>query len=33
MNWFLTEEQQMIIETAREVAQKKILPVREHYDR
>lgn len=32
MNWFLTEEQQMIIETAREVAQKKILPVREQYD-
>ena len=33
MNYFLTEEQQMIIETAREIAQKKILPVREHYDR
>jgi alkylation response protein AidB-like acyl-CoA dehydrogenase len=33
MNWFFTEEQRMIIETAREVAQKKILPVREHYDR
>ncbi|MBD3422318.1 MAG: acyl-CoA dehydrogenase [Chitinivibrionales bacterium] len=33
MNWFLTEEQQMIIETAREVAVKKILPVREEYDR
>ncbi len=32
MNWFLTEEQNMIIETAREVAQKKILPVREQYD-
>jgi alkylation response protein AidB-like acyl-CoA dehydrogenase len=32
MNWFLTEEQQMIIETAREIAQKKILPVREKYD-
>jgi len=32
MNWFLTEEQNMIIETAREVAQKKILPVREKYD-
>lgn len=32
MNWFLTEEQAMIIETAREVAQKKILPVREKYD-
>jgi alkylation response protein AidB-like acyl-CoA dehydrogenase len=33
MNWFLTEEQQMIVATARELAQKKILPVREHYDR
>lgn len=33
MNWFFTEEQQMIIDTAREVAQKKILPVREQYDR
>ncbi|MBN1757850.1 MAG: acyl-CoA dehydrogenase family protein [Chitinispirillaceae bacterium] len=32
MNWFLTEEQNMIIETAREIAQKKILPVREQYD-
>jgi len=32
MNWFLTEEQRMIIETAREIAQKKILPVREKYD-
>jgi alkylation response protein AidB-like acyl-CoA dehydrogenase len=32
MNWFLTEEQQMIIDTARELAQKKILPVREKYD-
>jgi len=32
MNWFLTEEQTMIIETAREIAQKKILPVREKYD-
>ncbi|MCX7725576.1 MAG: acyl-CoA dehydrogenase family protein [Chitinispirillaceae bacterium] len=32
MNWFLTEEQKMIIETAREVAQKKMLPVREKYD-
>ncbi len=32
MNWFLTEEQNMIIETAREIAQKKILPVRERYD-
>jgi alkylation response protein AidB-like acyl-CoA dehydrogenase len=33
MNYFLTEEQQMIVETAREIAQKKIIPVREHYDR
>lgn len=32
MNWFLTEEQQMIIDTAKEIAQKKILPVREKYD-
>ncbi len=33
MNWFLTEEQQMIIDTARDVAEKKILPVREKYDK
>jgi alkylation response protein AidB-like acyl-CoA dehydrogenase len=32
MNWFLTDEQKMIVETAREIAQKKILPVREKYD-
>jgi alkylation response protein AidB-like acyl-CoA dehydrogenase len=32
MNWFLSDEQKMIVETAREVAQKKILPVREKYD-
>lgn len=32
MNWFLTDEQKMIIETAREIAQKKIIPVREKYD-
>jgi alkylation response protein AidB-like acyl-CoA dehydrogenase len=32
MNYFLSEEQQMIIDTAREIAQKKILPVREKYD-
>ncbi|MBN1306720.1 MAG: acyl-CoA dehydrogenase family protein [Chitinispirillaceae bacterium] len=32
MNWFLSEEQRMIIETAREIAQKKMLPVRERYD-
>ena len=33
MNYFLSEEQQMIVDTAREIAVKKILPVREHYDR
>ena len=33
MNWFLTEEQQMIVDTAREIAEKKIVPVREKYDR
>jgi alkylation response protein AidB-like acyl-CoA dehydrogenase len=32
MNYFLSEEQQMIIDTAREIAQKVILPVREKYD-
>ncbi|MBN1983476.1 MAG: acyl-CoA dehydrogenase family protein [Chitinivibrionales bacterium] len=32
MNYFFSEEQQMIIDTARQVAQKKILPVREEYD-
>ncbi|MBN2037932.1 MAG: acyl-CoA dehydrogenase family protein [Chitinispirillaceae bacterium] len=32
MKWFLSDEQNMIIETAREIAQKKILPVREKYD-
>lgn len=32
MNHMLTEEQQMIVETAREIAQKKMLPVREEYD-
>ena len=32
MNWFLTEEQQMIVETSREIARKYILPVREKYD-
>ena len=32
MNWFLTDEQQMIVETARELAQKKIVPVRERHD-
>ncbi|MBD3238969.1 MAG: acyl-CoA dehydrogenase, partial [Chitinivibrionales bacterium] len=33
MNHMLTEEQQMVVDTAREIAQKKILPVREEYDR
>ncbi|MDI6758022.1 MAG: acyl-CoA dehydrogenase family protein [Endomicrobiia bacterium] len=32
MNYFLTEEQQMMIELARKIAQEKIKPVREHYD-
>ena len=32
MNYFLTEEQQAIIETAREIAEKKIKPVREKHD-
>ena len=32
MNYFLTEEQQMIVDTAREIAQKRIVPVREKYD-
>jgi len=32
MNWSLTEAQQMIVETAREIAEKKIVPVREKYD-
>jgi len=32
MNHFLTEEQQMIVDTAREIAVKHILPVREEYD-
>jgi alkylation response protein AidB-like acyl-CoA dehydrogenase len=32
MNWFLTEEQRMIVETSREIARKYILPVREKYD-
>ncbi len=32
MNYFLTEEQEMIIDTAREIAEKKIVPVREEYD-
>lgn len=32
MNYFLTEEQQAIVETARGIAQKKIKPVRARYD-
>jgi alkylation response protein AidB-like acyl-CoA dehydrogenase len=33
MNYELTEEQQAIVETARDIAQKKIKKVREHYDK
>lgn len=33
MDYHLTEEQQAIVETAREIAQKKIKKVREHYDK
>ncbi|MFA5974632.1 MAG: acyl-CoA dehydrogenase family protein [Elusimicrobiota bacterium] len=33
MDYNLTEEQQAIVETAREIAQKKIKKVREHYDK
>ncbi len=32
MNYFLTEEQKMVQEIARKVAEEKIVPVREHYD-
>lgn len=32
MNYFLTDEQQAIIDIARTVAQEKIKPVREHFD-
>ncbi|MCE5299645.1 MAG: acyl-CoA dehydrogenase family protein [Spirochaetia bacterium] len=32
MNYFLSEEEEMIVETSRELALKKIKPVREHYD-
>ncbi len=32
MNYFLTEEQQMIVDTARELALTKIKPIREKYD-
>src|SRR5689334_13600482 len=33
MDYGLTEEQQAIVDTAREIAQKKIKKVREHYDK
>jgi alkylation response protein AidB-like acyl-CoA dehydrogenase len=33
MDYELTEEQQTIVETARDIAQKKIRKVREHYDK
>ena len=33
MDYNLTEEQQAIVDTAREIAQKKIKKVREHYDK
>src|SRR5258705_4653557 len=33
MDYELTEQQQTIVETAREIAQKKIKKVREHYDK
>ena len=32
MDYFLTEEQQMIKDLARQIAEEKILPVRAHYD-
>lgn len=32
MNYFLTDEQKMIVETSRELAQTKIKPVRQKYD-
>ena len=32
IDYFFTEEQQMMIETAREIAEKRILPVRAKYD-
>ncbi len=32
MDYFFTEEQKMIIQLAREIAEKKIKPVREYYD-
>jgi alkylation response protein AidB-like acyl-CoA dehydrogenase len=33
MDYQLTEQQQAIVETAREIAQKKVKPRREHYDK
>jgi len=33
MNYYLTEEQKMIKQLARQIAEEKIKPVREHYDR
>jgi alkylation response protein AidB-like acyl-CoA dehydrogenase len=33
VNYFLTEDQEAIVETARVIAQKKIKPVREHHDK
>jgi alkylation response protein AidB-like acyl-CoA dehydrogenase len=32
MEYFLTDEQKMMVELARKIAQEKIKPVREHYD-
>ena len=32
IDYFLTEEQQMMVETAKEIAEKKIIPVRAKYD-
>lgn len=32
MEYFLTDEQQMIVDLARKIAQEKMKPVREHYD-
>jgi len=32
VNYFLTDEEQMILETSRELAVKKVKPIREHYD-
>ena len=32
MDYFLTEEQKMIVDLSRKIAQEKIKPVREHYD-